>query len=82
MKNIALRALRILCVFVFVFKTGNSNLFSISVDEYGVVAQIAEPLVEAKITTFYISSCHLGNTLVRSDILIPFPRARTDPEKP
>lgn len=41
-----------------------SIILSIFVDEYGVVAQIVAPLVEAKITTFYISSCHLGNTLV------------------
>ena len=41
--------------------------YPLGFDEYGVVAQIAEPLVEAKITTFYISSCHLGNTLVPED---------------
>lgn len=33
-------------------------------DECGIVAQIAKPLVDAKITTFYISSCNLGHTLV------------------
>lgn len=43
--------------------------YPLGFDEYGVVAQIAEPLVEAKITTFYISSCHLGNTLVPEEDL-------------
>ncbi|XP_046840082.1 cytosolic arginine sensor for mTORC1 subunit 1-like [Xenia sp. Carnegie-2017] len=38
--------------------------YPLGYDECGIVAQIAEPLVEAKITTFYISSCHLGNTLI------------------
>lgn len=38
--------------------------YPLGFDECGIVAQIAEPLVEAKITTFYISSCHLGHTLV------------------
>ncbi|XP_028396434.1 cytosolic arginine sensor for mTORC1 subunit 1-like [Dendronephthya gigantea] len=44
--------------------------YPLGFDEYGVVAQIAEPLVEAKITTFYISSCHLGNTLVPEEDLV------------
>lgn len=37
------------------------------VDEFGVAAQIAEPLADVQMSTYYISTYGLGHTLVCMD---------------
>ena len=40
------------------------------VDEFGVAAQIAEPLADVQMSTYYISTYGLGHTLVCTEQLI------------
>lgn len=48
-----------LCLYPFVMCT--------CVDEFGVAAQIAEPLADVQMSTYYISTYGLGHTLVCID---------------
>ena len=48
-----------LCLYPFVMCT--------CVDEFGVAAQIAEPLADVQMSTYYISTYSLGHTLVCID---------------
>ena len=40
------------------------------VDETGVAAQIAEPLADVQMSTYYISTYGLGHTLVCTHLLV------------
>lgn len=45
-------------------------LHCLPADESGVAAQVAEPLADAQMTAYYISTYALGHTLVGSPLCV------------
>ena len=43
-------------------------LYSSSLDECGIVAQVSTPLAQAEISTYYISTFYTDHTLVRASL--------------